>query len=57
MKADGVVFSTISEEFAAELKAAFQFLEDDWVSDVAKKGIDGKAALEYYRSLITDSPS
>lgn len=52
LKKDGVVFSTISDEFSADLGEAFQFLQEDWIQKVSDKGIDGAAAIEYYRDLL-----
>jgi TRAP-type C4-dicarboxylate transport system substrate-binding protein len=37
-------------EFMAELQNKMQFLEDNWLKDAAAAGVDGKAALAYFRA-------
>ena len=37
-------------DFVADLHKKLEFLEDNWLKDAAKAGVDGKAALAYFRS-------
>jgi TRAP-type C4-dicarboxylate transport system substrate-binding protein len=37
------------QAFVAELHDKLQFLEDDWVKEAAAKGVDGPAALAFFR--------
>lgn len=41
-----------SPAFVAELKAAGKPLEDEWVADAKKLGVDGEAALRFYRETV-----
>ena len=47
--AKGVTFSIASPAFVAELTKLAAPIEQAWLADAAKLGVDGKAALEYYR--------
>ena len=38
----------------AELQERLGFLEEDWIKTAEKKGVDGKAALEFYRAQIEE---
>lgn len=37
-----------------KLKADLAFIEKDWIAAAAKKNVDGKAALEFYRAQIEE---
>lgn len=37
-----------------KLKADLAFIENDWIAAAAKKNVDGKAALEFYRAQIEE---
>jgi TRAP-type C4-dicarboxylate transport system substrate-binding protein len=39
-----------SDAFVADLHKDLQFLEDNWLKDAAKVGVDGKAALAFFRA-------
>lgn len=41
-----------SPEFIADIKKRTAFLEENWLKLAAKKGVDGKAALAYYRDQL-----
>lgn len=43
-----------SPEFVADLKKATQFLEDEWVKQADAAGVDGKAALKFYRDTVRE---
>jgi TRAP-type C4-dicarboxylate transport system substrate-binding protein len=36
--------------FEAELREAFNIIEQEWLAEVAKRGVDGRAALAFYRA-------
>ncbi|MCH4272278.1 TRAP transporter substrate-binding protein [Kerstersia gyiorum] len=36
------------------LRGRLQSIEDDWIATADKKGVDGKAALQYYREQIAE---
>ncbi|MBL8378778.1 MAG: TRAP transporter substrate-binding protein DctP [Burkholderiales bacterium] len=38
-----------SPEFMAALQKAWAFAEEEWIAEAGKKGVDGKAALAYFR--------
>lgn len=41
-----------SAAFNAELAKAYDFLDDEWVKEAGKRGIDGAAALRHYREQV-----
>ncbi|MDP7625961.1 MAG: TRAP transporter substrate-binding protein DctP [Rhodospirillales bacterium] len=52
MKKEGKITHTLaSPAFMAELKKAWKFLDDEWIANAAKRGVDGPAALKFYRQL------
>lgn len=44
---------TASPSFEAEIKQRLMFAEAGWIKAAAKRGVDGKAALAYYRSQLS----
>ena len=52
MKAAGVKMITADAAFMADLKRELAFMETNWLADAAKAGVDGKAALAFYRSKL-----
>ena len=46
----GIKFHQASPGFVKEIRARTQFVVDDWLKVAGSKGIDGKAALEYFKS-------
>ncbi|MDA3918804.1 MAG: TRAP transporter substrate-binding protein [Deltaproteobacteria bacterium] len=52
MKKAGNNIITASPEFVAEIKKATAHIEADWVKNANAKGVDGAAALKYYRDQI-----
>lgn len=48
----GIQRMTASPEFMAELKKKLTFITEDWIKEAKSRGIDGKAALEYYKSQL-----
>lgn len=48
----GVKFHDASAQFTAELKKAWSFLDEEWIREAGKRGIDGATALEYYRAQV-----
>lgn len=53
LKADGVRFVSLSEEMEADLRDAFAPIAEDWIASVSEKGVDGAAALEFYRGTLS----
>jgi TRAP-type C4-dicarboxylate transport system substrate-binding protein len=41
-----------SAEFVADLRKATRFLEDEWIAEAKKLGVDGDAALKFYRDTV-----
>ena len=37
--------------FESELREAFKVIELDWLAEVGKRGVDGRAALDFYREI------
>jgi TRAP-type C4-dicarboxylate transport system substrate-binding protein len=52
MKEAGNNIITASPEFIKEIKTATAHIENDWVKNADAKGVDGAAALKYYRDQI-----
>lgn len=50
MEANGTKIKPASLEMIAAAKKALAPFEEQWVRDAAKKGVDGKAALAYFRA-------
>ena len=50
LRAQGMKVIDAPAGYNAALKKAFAFISTDWIADADKKGVNGKAALEYYRS-------
>jgi len=46
----GITFQTASPEFVAAMDEKLQFVSDDWVKEAAAKGVDGKAAIAFFKS-------
>lgn len=43
---------TASPEFISQLQQNWAFLEAEWIANAAKRGVDGKAALAFYRDQL-----
>lgn len=41
-----------SPEFVADLRKATSFLEEEWIAEAKKLGVDGEAALKFYRDTV-----
>lgn len=54
MKANGNKIETASPEFIAEIKGATKHLEDAWVESANAKGVDGSAALNFFRTQVKE---
>jgi TRAP-type C4-dicarboxylate transport system substrate-binding protein len=48
----GVPIVDASAEFVTKLKEAWVFTEADWLKDAAKRNVDGRAALAFYREQV-----
>ena len=48
----GVKVQEASPQLNADLKKAYAFLEEDWVKEASRRGIDGAAALRHYREQV-----
>lgn len=53
----GVKFIDASPELTTELRKAWSFLDEDWIREAGKRGIDGAAALRFYREQVTGGGS
>ena len=49
IKKAGIKIEQVPPKMIAELKSKFASFETDWIASAAKKGVDGKAALAFYR--------
>ncbi len=52
MKKEGVQIAQASPAVLAEVQKRFAGFETAWLADAQKKGVDGKAALAFYRAEI-----
>lgn len=57
MKTDGVSFSPLAEGLRSDLLEAFAPVAADWIARVEAKGVDGAAALDFYRAQLTATPA
>lgn len=48
-KKAGIQYVDASPKLIAEMREKFSSFESDWIKSAAKKGVDGKAALAFYR--------
>ena len=53
----GVKFLDASPELTGELRKAWSFLDDEWIREAGKRGVDGAAALQFYREQIRSGGS
>ena len=51
-KEKGITLETASPAFVNDLRAKLAYAAKDWVKQAAKKGVDGEAALAYYRQQV-----
>ncbi len=49
LREQGVSFIEAPSGLNAELKKSFAFVTEEWAAEAGKRGVNGKAALEYYR--------
>lgn len=52
MEEAGVKKLVASDAFAGQLKSEWAFLEEEWLANAKKRGVDGAAALEFYRAQL-----
>lgn len=50
--AEGVQRAVASDAVIAAVKSAFTFAESDWIAEAGKRGVDGRAALDFYRAQV-----
>ncbi|MCP3875605.1 MAG: TRAP transporter substrate-binding protein [Desulfobacteraceae bacterium] len=55
MKANGNKIETATPAFIAQIKKATQHLEENWIKQANAKGVDGAAALEFFRFNVKHS--
>ncbi len=48
----GMTMTNASQQFGDEFRRMTKAVEDDWITEANKRGVDGKAALEFYRAQI-----
>ena len=48
-KAGGINYAPASAKLVAEMRQRYSSFDADWIKIAEKKGIDGKAALAFYR--------
>ena len=51
MRKNKVQIAQATPEFITDIKSRIGFLEKGWLKKAAAKGVDGKAALAYYRQV------
>lgn len=54
LEAEGVKVQQANPELNASLQEIFTFLDAEWVADMNERGIDGEAALEFYRQQLRE---
>jgi TRAP-type C4-dicarboxylate transport system substrate-binding protein len=53
MESEGAQIAPASPEFVAELEDKLQPIIDGWIEDAATRNVDGKAAIEFFRSELS----
>lgn len=53
LREQGVSFINAPQNLNADLKKAFAFMVQEWIAEAGKRGVDGRAALDFYRSEQT----
>lgn len=53
MESEGAEIASASPEFVAELEEELQPIIDGWVEGAAERDVDGEAAIEFYRSQMS----
>jgi TRAP-type C4-dicarboxylate transport system substrate-binding protein len=48
----GTAFTVASDQMMAELNARLGGMQVEWIAKAAKKGIDGRAALDYFKEQV-----
>lgn len=51
---EGVTFFKADAAFVADMKERLAFVEKDWLQDAKSRGIDGPAALEFYKKTASE---
>ena len=46
----GIERTTATGTFLGELRAALAFIDDEWIREADRRGVDGRAALEFFRA-------
>ena len=46
----GIERSIASEPFLDELRARLAFIDDTWIRETDRRGVNGRAALAYFRT-------
>jgi len=49
LREDGLKVIDAPDPYNEALRKAFGFMAEQWIAEASKRGVDGKAALEYYR--------
>lgn len=52
LAAQGMTMTNASQQFGDEFRRMTKSVEDDWIAEATKRGVEGKAALEFYRAQI-----
>lgn len=52
LAAQGMTMTSAPQQFGDEFRRIAKPVEDDWIAEANKRGVDGKAALEFYRAQI-----
>ncbi len=55
LAAEGVQRITAPDAVVSGVKQAFAFSEIDWLAEAAKRGVDGRAALDFYRAQVREA--
>lgn len=50
LREQGVRYLEAPPEYAAALQQAFAFMTDNWIAEANARGVDGRAAIDFYRA-------
>lgn len=54
-ESEGIQRMVAPDAVVQAVKQAYKFAEDEWLAEAAKRGVDGRSALAYYRAQIREA--
>lgn len=54
LKGDGVKFTDLPDTLYGQLKETVSFVEEEWINETKKLGINGREAMDFYRQTLSE---